>query len=260
MKRLIPGKAHNWAIATISLVILILCFLGIHYILQDTTTCQSCAIYKAIGYGIIIIWSGIFIIYFIWASYFYNVNYGITDKEWHKIEDAKKNRASGIYYNPEDINDEPLYNPYSDQTFGLPTGTVRGMIAFTLLFGAISLVVVSFGMSDEIAPGSLLRDQFEFFKTAFLMMIAFYFGDRSLKYLKNKDTVSPVNTRGTATVTARETAAPELASKQERPKPKDTIVVIDSGNPAGESTSSSEGIPPIVAVDPMAITSAGTNQ
>src|SRR5690606_32367744 len=32
----------------------------------------------------------------------------------------------------------------------------------------------------------LVRQQFEFFETAFLMMIAFYFGDKSLRYLKDR--------------------------------------------------------------------------
>ncbi len=60
------------------------------------------------------------------------------------------------------------------------------MIAFTLLFGAISLMVVSMGMDGEINENSFFWDHFEFFKTAFLMMIAFYFGDSSLKTLSKR--------------------------------------------------------------------------
>src|SRR5690606_29238605 len=33
---------------------------------------------------------------------------------------------------------------------------------------------------------ALVRQQFEFFETAFLMMIAFYFGDKSLRYLQKR--------------------------------------------------------------------------
>src|SRR5690606_29030490 len=77
-------------------------------------------------------------------------------------------------------------NPYRSQTFGLPPGTVRGMIAFTLLIGGMSLLIVSFGTEYTGAELALVRQQFEFFETAFLMMIAFYFGDKSLKYLKSR--------------------------------------------------------------------------
>ncbi len=126
----------------------------------------------------------IFICYFIWAVYFYNLNYGFSQKVWNKIEEAKENRAKGLMYNQADIDQEPKINPYKNETFGLPAGTVRGMIAFTLLFGSIAMLIVSFGMKNEIQPNGFFIDQFDFFKTAFLMMIAFYFGNHSLKYLK----------------------------------------------------------------------------
>ena len=41
-------------------------------------------------------------------------------------------------------------------------------------------------MDKSDAQNPLLIDQFEFFKTAFLMMIAFYFGDKSLRYLQKR--------------------------------------------------------------------------
>ena len=61
------------------------------------------------------------------------------------------------------------------------------MIAFSLLFGGISLLVASMG-TEEINPElmQLRIQQFEFFETAFLMMIAFYFGDRSLRYFRDR--------------------------------------------------------------------------
>lgn len=82
--------------------------------------------------------------------------------------------------------DVPTHNPFRSQTFGLPPGTVRGMIAFTLLMGGMSLLITSFGTGYSGVDIALLRQQFEFFETAFLMMIAFYFGDRSLKYLSKR--------------------------------------------------------------------------
>lgn len=60
------------------------------------------------------------------------------------------------------------------------------MIAFTLLMGGMALLIVSFGTEYSGVDSALLSQQFEFFETAFLMMIAFYFGDKSLKYLQNR--------------------------------------------------------------------------
>lgn len=138
-------------------------------------------LFHAIGLLVVVIWLVIFLRYFMWAVYHYNINYGYTDKDWERVFEA---RAQGKTV------EAPTKNPYRSQTFGLPPGTVRGMIAFTLLFGGMALLVASFGSDYTENQLSLVRNQFEFFETAFLMMIAFYFGDKSLKYLqkhRNKD-------------------------------------------------------------------------
>ncbi|GGF30683.1 N-acetylmuramidase domain-containing protein [Echinicola rosea] len=142
--------------------------------------------YRIVGLLITVIWIAVFMIYFVWSVYFYNINYGLTDEEWEKIAKAKEMSAYGLQEVEAGIA-EPLYNPYRSQTFGLPPGTVRGMIAFTLLIGGMSLLISSYGM-DYVsnAEMALRAKQFEFFETAFLMMIAFYFGDRSLKYLRDR--------------------------------------------------------------------------
>lgn len=141
--------------------------------------------YQAIALIIVLIWCVIFLRYFVWAVYHYNINFGLTDEDWDKIYKAREDKELGISV-AEGAPEEPLYNPYRSQTFGLPPGTVRGMIAFTLLFGAIALTVVSMGMKSELNENAFFWDHFEFFKTAFLMMVAFYFGDRSLKYLSKR--------------------------------------------------------------------------
>ncbi|GGZ16247.1 hypothetical protein GCM10007049_05660 [Echinicola pacifica] len=145
--------------------------------------------YRIVGLMVTVVWVSVFMIYFVWAVYFYNINYGITDEEWAKIEKGKEMQQYGMQ-NASTGQEEPLFNPYRSQTFGLPPGTVRGMIAFTLLVGGISLLISSYGM-DYVsnAEMALRTQQFEFFETAFLMMIAFYFGDRSLKYLRDRWTV-----------------------------------------------------------------------
>ncbi len=142
-------------------------------------------LFQAVGLVVSVIWIAVFLRYFMWAVYNYNVNYGLTDKDWEKIFEAREMAKMGYPVSPEDL-ESPDKNPYRSQTFGLPPGTVRGMIAFTLLFGGLSLLIVSFGSEYTANELALVRQQFEFFETAFLMMIAFYFGDKSLKYLQKR--------------------------------------------------------------------------
>jgi len=165
----------------ISIVLLLLGIVGGFLIYTD----ENGSIYHAIGLIIIIIWTTAFLRYFLWSVYFYNINYGLTDKDWSKIFEAEERKRNGEYVDPQEMK-RPDKNPYRGQTFGLPQGTVRGMIAFTLLFGAIAMIVISMGMDAYVKESSFFWDHYEFFKTAFLMMIAFYFGDRSLRYLSKR--------------------------------------------------------------------------
>lgn len=144
-------------------------------------------IFAIVGLLMLVTWLAVFMIYFVWAVYYYNINFGISDGEWAEIAEAKRQGRDLEHESFATKIREPKYNPYRSQTFGLPPGTVRGMIAFTLLFGGISLLVASMG-TEEINPElmQLRIQQFEFFETAFLMMIAFYFGDRSLKYFRDR--------------------------------------------------------------------------
>jgi len=231
-------NACKWLISVLVFVFIIVIVYGTTNILADSKYADG-NIYKAIGFIVLMVWTCIFLCYFVWALYFYNFNLGLTNDEWQKIYEAKNNRTKGLPYSQEDIDDEPQYNPYKDETFGLPSGTVRGMIAFTLLFGAIALLLVSFGMSNELQAGSFFYDQFEFFKTAFLMMIAFYFGSRSLQYLKSN---GPVKT-GENTQNNTNTEASKNKTTVTQPE----IVVV--GNPT--PTVPEGEIPPIVAIDPM---------
>ena len=212
-------------------------------------------LFRILGFSLIIVWSCIFVCYFIWATNFYNMNYGVTRKFWERNKKAKQSMAEGKTYNPEDIEDEPVYNPYKDETFGLPSGTVRGMIAFTLLFGAIGLLIVSFGMDNTIDPNSFFYDQFEFFKKAFLMMVAFYFGTRSLKYFEKNKPVN-LNTKR-ANIPKSEsvnanggTDSKTVSGNRSARKTKSEVVVVDSSDPTGEKTKEHANLP-IKPVDPM---------
>ncbi|SDM35097.1 N-acetylmuramoyl-L-alanine amidase [Catalinimonas alkaloidigena] len=168
-------------------------------------------IFQALGLVVSVTWVAVFLRYFMWSVYHYNINYGLTDREWQRIFEAREKQRMGFPVSQEDLT-APDKNPYRSQTFGLPPGTVRGMIAFTLLMGGLSLLIASFGTeystSNQLA---LIRQQFEFFETAFLMMIAFYFGDKSLKYLQRRWTTgAPSATAPAAKPPARKEMMSEL--------------------------------------------------
>ena len=146
-------------------------------------------LYNLFAMGILLIWFGILVGYYAWAVYFYNINLGLTNEDWDEIREKKR-------YAPDDVN-VPDKNPHSEETFGLPPGTIRGSLALSLMVGGISMTIAGFGMENMVSENAFLVDNFDFFKTAFLMMIAFYFGHKSLElmgyksqktYSRNQDT------------------------------------------------------------------------
>jgi hypothetical protein len=135
--------------------------------------------------ALMIIWFGIVILYLSWSTYYYNINMGITDADWKTIEEAR--------FTSTPMN-EPTDNPNSDQSLGLPPGTIRAIIALTLLVAVLSLAIIYFGNEKILRENEIFIDSLDFFKTAFLMMIAFYFGSKSLEILKAPDNKSKVGT------------------------------------------------------------------
>jgi len=138
--------------------------------------------FQRIALSLMILWIGILLSYYLWAIFYYNVNLGYSDMEWKdiwkRIDDARKKKDLGFEIDPKDL-EEPKDNPYKNETFGLPAGTVRGTIALTLLMGGISMLIMAIGYPHFSDMGS-----FKFFIDAFLMMVAFYFGSKSLQYLQ----------------------------------------------------------------------------
>ena len=131
-------------------------------------------LYKVIAIDIILLWVGALIGYFTWAIYFYNINLGLTNEDWAEIRQKEQNGE------PVEIR---KINPHEEETLGLPNGTIRGTLALSLAVGALALLIASLGIENTMALNQLFVDTFDFFKTAFLMMIAFYFGNKSLQYL-----------------------------------------------------------------------------
>jgi hypothetical protein len=131
-------------------------------------------IYSTIGIGIIIVWIALLVLYYSWAIYFYNINLGLTDNDWKKIEDSGDTDPSV---------QSRFANPERAESLGLPPGTVRGTIALTVIVGGLALFIASLGRNNFVNENQILVDYFDFFKSAFLMVIAFYFGAKSLETL-----------------------------------------------------------------------------
>lgn len=127
--------------------------------------------------AIVVSWILMLTLYYVWAIYFYNINRGWTDKDW---DDAQNNLL--VQGSPA----EPENNPNNDQTLGLPQGTVRGTIALSVLVGGMAMLVASLGMPGKLSQNEFLVDNFEYIKTAFLMVIAFYFGSKTLEFIDRK--------------------------------------------------------------------------
>jgi hypothetical protein len=135
------------------------------------------SVFFAIAAAIVVSWILILAGYYSWAIYFYNINMGWTDQDW-KDQEAKRQA------NPNEV--EPESNPNNEETLGLPPGTVRGTIALSVLVGGLAMLIASLAMPGKYSQNEFLVDNFEYIKTAFLMVIAFYFGSKSLEMIDRK--------------------------------------------------------------------------
>ncbi len=134
-------------------------------------------LFKYIGATIIICWIIVILGYYVWAIYFYNVNYGWQESDWIKHEERVNAGLPGL-------SGEPMHNPHEKDSLGLPPGTVRGTLAISLLVAGLAMTISALSMPDRYEGNMLIIDHFDFFKQAFLMMIAFYFGTKGLEILQ----------------------------------------------------------------------------
>jgi hypothetical protein len=164
----------NWlfsvCIATaVVLLIASLVFAGIHIMTKDGGT-----IFHFSAICILTVWIAMLIGYYAWAVYFYNINLGLTNEDWAEARIQK--RIDPNY-------EERSENPNKEHTLGLPPGTVRGTLTLTLMVAALALTIAYMGEANSLENNQFFIDNFDFFKQAFLMMIAFYFGSKSLEYI-----------------------------------------------------------------------------
>jgi hypothetical protein len=170
-------RLNNLFVFLMCLIELIILGAIVHIIIQMIKGPDD-ELYSLIALGVLLIWFGILVAYYAWAVYFYNINMGLTNEDWAEIRERKQ-------YSPEGV-DEPTENPNINETLGLPTGTVRGTLALTLMMGGLALTMAALGRDSFIKENTFFVDNFDFFKTAFLMMIAFYFGSKSLEMIGYK--------------------------------------------------------------------------
>ncbi len=175
----INKKRRNWLflglMGLVELVILIPTFSVIIKICSKPGN----ELYNLVALLLLLIWFGGLGAYYAWAIYFYNINRGLTNESWAILREE-------IKYAPENEDKIPKENPNTGETLGLPKGTIRGTLALTLMIGGLAMTIAALGMENRLDENAFLVDNFDFFKTAFLMMIAFYFGNKSLELIGYK--------------------------------------------------------------------------
>lgn len=197
-------KLLNHLLVFVLALLEVLIIAGLVAIISNKETLHT-NIYDIVAMSLILVWFGILMGYYAWTIYFYNINLGLTNHDWAEIRLKSRNHEISSA-------EIPNTNPNAKETLGLPTGTVRGTIALTLLVGGLAMAIAALGMKSVIKEDSFFVDNFEFFKTAFLMMIAFYFGNKSLEMIgkkKKKEHPIPVTPQvNTETDTENDTDIP----------------------------------------------------
>ena len=188
---------------------------------------EGTSVFSIIALDLVLLWMGILIAYYAWAIYFYNINLGLTNESWARLNEQAQKIKELEELGEDTSNIErlscPEENPYGNQSLGLPPGTVRGTLALTLMIGAFSLFIFSMGDNSQIFEGnSFLYDSFEFFKTAFLMMIAFYFGSKSLEILR-KDHKGIIQNRFGKNKNGNSENSAAAATDTPEPKPETSL-------------------------------------
>lgn len=178
----IPEKFAARAILCVVafIVILVGVTFAVYMIFERPATNAEPNLYSSLATALVINWMIVLVSYYIWAIQFYSVNMGWSISAWKRNSEVTE---------PEARKKTPEVNPHQEESLGLPAGTVRGTIAITLLVGSLAMMIASLGMDSRLNQNEFFVDNFEFFKTAFLMMIAFYFGNKSLEFLKDRKQV-----------------------------------------------------------------------
>ena len=175
----INKKRRNWLFLGLMGLVQLIILIPTFYIIIKICSNPGNELYSLVALLLLLIWFGGLGAYYAWAIYFYNINRGLTNESWAILREEVK-------YSPEREAAIPKENPNKGETLGLPKGTIRGTLALTLMIVGLAMTIAAFGMDNVLKENTFLVDNFDFFKTAFLMMIAFYFGNKSLELIGYK--------------------------------------------------------------------------
>lgn len=200
---------------------------------------RAIPVYEKLALIVILAWIALIIAYYAWQIYFYNYNYGKSSEFWKKFirmaSEAGRKSEAQLY---KDLA-APNKNPFYDQTFGLPPGTVRGTLALTVMVGGLCLLILAIGGSDLFAQQAFER-QMNFFEQAFLMVIAFYFGTKGFEIMQQEQTKRMKMMTKEEPASRPAISPPVVAAPQEKPAAEITEEIRDEmeevvlGGPEGD--------------------------
>lgn len=182
--------------------------------------------------AIIVAWLLMLVLYYVWAIYFYNINRGWTDKDW----DDQENKVMATGSAP-----EPDANPNAGESMGLPPGTIRGTIALSVVVGGMAMMIASLAMPDRLLQNEFLIDHFEFIKTAFLMVIAFYFGGKTLEAINRKQVFEGPKGDSQRTVVTSATTTTQVAPANTMPQQSPTVLANSITGDVAQGASATPG-------------------
>ncbi|MGB3465976.1 MAG: hypothetical protein WBA74_11930 [Cyclobacteriaceae bacterium] len=125
--------------------------------------------------SLLVSWILTVMIFYVWAVYYFHIHLAVDEEELSPLAGQTENIGKAVAF-----GNKLLKNPHLGETLGLPRGTIRGTMALSLLIAGLSLLIASLEMNQTFDANSLFIDNYEFIKTAFLMVIAFYFGHKSI--------------------------------------------------------------------------------
>jgi hypothetical protein len=162
------------------------------------------------------------VVYLVWAIRFYVHNYGLSDHEWKvlnpevyatagkEMQKYQAIRANSLAVSgscetidaPQTASNPspncppvcaPDRNPYQGESFGLPPGTIRGILALSAMVAFLLIEALNI-----FSPNNLEGD-FKELITVFEMVIAFYFGAKAIDIF-NKRSETPAQDKVVAKV------------------------------------------------------------
>lgn len=205
--------------------------------IKNATTINVVSILGKIALTIVLSWLGILMAYYGWIIYFYNYNFGRSQRFWENFTDRALALPPNGLKTENDLYEElgaPRGNPYAGETFGVPPGTVRGTLALSILVGATALTIIFFGEDHrQILPAnSILHNYFSFFEDAFLMVVAFYFGTKGLDIIQRERTARIVAKNQGGVVSEEDVGLAPLQKTETPAKAASTPITANLFNPS----------------------------